>query len=176
MMLERSRVATLVGALVAFSLQFVVAPNIAILGAMPNFVVAYAIVLAVARPATSPTPLAFGLGLLYNLAAGGPVGAMAFLLVLVTYAASRALSVLANGALFMPIATLFVSSIVVELLYAVLTVSLGFEAELFSALIGRALPCALYDCVAGLALYPLVLKFVVGSGAPREPIEATNLR
>ena len=169
MILERSRIATFVGAFIAVALQLLIAPNIAISSALPNFVAAYVIVLSVTRPQPASTVLAFLLGLLYNLVAGGPVGGMALLLVLVAFLASRAFAALANDTLFMPIAILVVSSLVVELLYAALLMLLGLDVALLDALAQRVLPCALYDSVVGLVMYPLVLKFVAGATTPREP-------
>lgn len=176
MTLGRSRVATLIGAVAVFALQLIFAPSLSLFGAMPNFVVAYVIVLSIARPVPPATVLAFVMGMLYGLAVGGPVGGMALLLVLVAFLASRAFSVLANDSLFMPIAILVASSLAVELLYAALLVLLGLDVGLFDTFVRRALPCALYDSVAGLVLYLVVIKFVVGSSAPRESLETTNLR
>lgn len=174
---DRSHVVVVIAAVVALLLQIVVAPNIAIAYAMPNFVAAYVLVVAVARPGKAPIVLAFVLGLAYNLFAGGPVGAMAFLLVLASAVASRAFQVLANDTLFMPLATLVVASVVVEFLYGGLVVVTGSaDVSLFDALFARALPCALYDCVAALIFYPIVIRFVVRPDAPRTPLETTNLR
>ena len=41
------------------------------------------------------------LGLIFDLLGGGPVGAMAFVFVLVTFLASKAYSLLDNGTMFM---------------------------------------------------------------------------
>lgn len=50
MNVTRDGIAVAVGAVVAVLLQVVVAPNIALFGAMPNFVVAYALLVAIVRP------------------------------------------------------------------------------------------------------------------------------
>ena len=115
----RGVVAAGLGAVIAVLLQVVVAPNIALASALPNFVLAYALVLAVVRPDRTGPVLAFVLGLVFDLLGSGPVGAMAFLLVLVTFLASRAFSVLDNDTLFMPLVILVVSTLVVELLCGV---------------------------------------------------------
>lgn len=173
----KERIALVVGAVCALLLQIVLSPNIAIAYAMPNFVAAYVLVVAVLRPGRPPLALAFVLGLAYNLFAGGPVGAMAFLLVLAAFIASRAFQVLANDALLMPLATLVVASVAVEFLYGALVVATGStDVGLLDALVTRALPCALYDCVAALVLFPIVMKLVVRTGAPKSPLETPNLR
>ena len=121
----RGVVAAGLGAVIAVLLQVVVAPNIALASALPNFVLAYALVLAVVRPDRTGPMLAFVLGLVFDLLGSGPVGAMAFLLVLVTFLASRAFSVLDNDTLFMPLVILVVSTLVVELFYAVFLMADG---------------------------------------------------
>ena len=47
---SREIFATFIGALVAVVLQVAVAPNIALFGAVPNFILAYCLVIAIARP------------------------------------------------------------------------------------------------------------------------------
>ena len=105
MNVTRDGIAVAVGAVVAVLLQVVVAPNIALFGAMPNFVVAYALLVAIVRPMAAGPVMPFVLGLVFDLVSGGPVGAMAFLLVLMTFLAARAFAVLDNDTLFMPLST-----------------------------------------------------------------------
>lgn len=173
MTIERDRIAALVGAIVALVLQIVVAPVISIAGAVPNVIAAYVVALSIARPSRPPLVMAFVMGLLYSFVAGGPVGGMALLLVLVAFLASRAFTVLANDALFMPIAIIAVSSVVIELLYAMLLIALGLDVGIFEAIVLRVLPCALYDCVVGVIFFPIMLKFVVGSAPSGRPLETT---
>ena len=164
----RGVVAAGLGAVIAVLLQVVVAPNIALASALPNFVLAYALVLAAVRPDRTGPVLAFVLGLVFDLLGSGPVGAMAFLLVLVTFLASRAFSVLDNDTLFMPLVILVVSTLVVELFYAVFLMGTGFSAGPLDVFLYRALPCALYDCVVALVMFPLALRFLA-SRDPQQP-------
>ena len=76
MNVTRDGIAVAVGAVVAVLLQVVVAPNIALFGAMPNFVVAYALLVAIVRPMAAGPVMPFVLGLVFDLVSGGPVGAM----------------------------------------------------------------------------------------------------
>ena len=163
--MNRDSLAVLIGAVIAVFAQIVIAPNIAILAAAPNFLAAYVLVVAIVRPTNSSLVLAFVLGLLYDLLGYGPVGSMAFLLVLAAFAASRAFSVLNNDTLFMPLVILVVSLLVIEMLYAAFLVALGFSAGMVDAFLYRALPCALYDCVIALLFYPLAVRFLV-AGSP----------
>ena len=120
MNVTRDGIAVAVGAVIAVLLQIVVAPNIALFGAMPNFVVAYALLVAIVRPATAGPVMPFVLGLVFDLVSGGPVGAMAFLLVLMTFLAARAFAVLDNDTLFMPVTIFVVATFAAEMLYGAL--------------------------------------------------------
>ncbi|MCI8468306.1 MAG: rod shape-determining protein MreD [Eggerthellaceae bacterium] len=158
----REHVALVIGALIALVLQLAASPALAVGPAQPNFLAAYCVAVAVARPRSCGPVLPFVLGLAYDLAGGGPVGAMAFVLVLVTFVASRAMEALNNDTLFMPLAILVASLLSVELLYGALCLACGAGGSLADALAYRALPCALYDCVAGLVAYPLAARFLAG--------------
>ena len=158
----RERIALIVGALIALVLQVVLAPVMAVGPAQPNLIAVYCVAAAVARPQSCGYVLPFVMGMAYDLIGGGPVGAMAFLLVLVTFAASRAMGALNNDTLFMPLAILMASLVAVEVLYGALCLAGGVEGTLPGALAYRALPCALYDCAAGIVVYPLAARFLVG--------------
>lgn len=163
---DRASLIVLVGAVVAVLLQIVIAPNIAISGAMPNFLLIFTMIVAIACPREGGVVLPFVLGLLFDLMGGGPVGAMAFLMTLFSFLASRAFSVLDNENLFMPFVTLAVSMLVVELLYGVFLVWFGVDVPLSEAFLYRGLPCALYDAVVSLILYPLMSRFL--ASAPQQ--------
>ncbi|MDO4290565.1 MAG: rod shape-determining protein MreD [Eggerthellaceae bacterium] len=159
------RTATAIGAVVAVVLQVVLAPNIALFAAVPNFLLAYALVVAITRAQSCGLVMPFVLGMIFDLVGGGPVGACALLLVLATFLLSRASALVDNGTLFMPLAMLLGSTLLVELLYAVLLLLSGAGLNPLEAFVYRALPCALYDMVAGLVMYPLVVRFVARRAA-----------
>ena len=117
---------------------------------------------AVARPQSAGPVLPFVMGMAYDLVGGGAVGSLAFLLVLVTVVASRTMGALNNDTLFMPLAILVASLLLTQVLYGALTLALGTGGSLVDALVYRALPCALYDAVVGLVIYPLAARFLVG--------------
>ena len=169
MNVTRDGIAVAVGAVVAVLLQVVVAPNIALFGAMPNFVVAYALLVAIVRPATAGPVMPFVLGLVFDLVSGGPVGAMAFLLVLMTFLAARAFAVLDNDTLFMPVTIFVVATFAAEMLYGALLIGLGLSASPVDAFLYRALPCTLYDCVVGLVLYPIIARLLASGAQDRGP-------
>ena len=165
----RATAALAVGAVFAVLLQVMLAPNIAITQALPNFTAAYVLAVAVACPERAGSVLAFALGLAFDFMGAGPLGAMSFLLVLASFLASRAFSALDNDTLFIPLFVLAVSLLVVELAYGAFLVGTGSAASVLDAFVFRALPCTLYDCVAALAMYPLVVRFVAGSARLRTP-------
>ena len=69
-----------IGAIIAVLLQIALAPNIALFGVVPNFIMAYVLIVSIVCPDQSGPVFAFVLGLLFDLLGTGPVGAMAFLL------------------------------------------------------------------------------------------------
>ncbi len=168
MNVTRDNVVTAVGAVIAVLLQIIVAPNIALFSAMPNFVVVYVLLIAIVRPSQAGPLLPFLMGLAFDFVSGGPVGAMAFLLVLISFVAARAFSVLDNDTLFMPLIIFVVSTLMIELFYGGFMLAMGLDVSLLDAFLYRALPCALYDCVVGLLLYPLAAR-VFASAAPVGP-------
>ena len=98
--------AVVIGAALAVLLQVVVAPAMAIGGIVPNFLLAYALAVALARPHALGVVLPVVLGLLFDLLGGGPVGAMGLLLLLATLAVKRLYLMLDNDTLFIPLGLL----------------------------------------------------------------------
>lgn len=168
------RVLVIAGALVAVLLQLLLAPYIAVFSAIPNFVAAYAVLVAIASPSSYGCVLPFVLGLAFDLAGGGPVGAMAFSLTLFTYLLARYVEHAGNDSLFMSLAFIALGLLLVELSYAVFLLLSGYDANLFEALAYRVAPCFIYDLVIGFALFPVVGRFVQPSGVIRADI--TQLR
>lgn len=175
MNITRENVVILIGAIVATLLQIIVAPNIALFSATPNFMVAYALVVALVRPNDAGPVLPFVLGLISDLLGGGPVGATALLLTLASTVASRAFALLDNDTLFMPLAILVAGSLLVEVFYGVILMALGLSVGFLEAFIYRALPCALFDCIIGLILYPLLARLFAGAAQSQQP-GTTRLR
>lgn len=164
-MMTREGIPVIVGAVLALIAQIVLAPNIALFSVMPNFLVAYVLLVAMVRPGGGLYPLAFVLGLLSDLLGYGPVGAMPFLLLLASLVVSKAFSVMNNDTVFVPLVLLVVADFAVELLYGGFLAGLGLTGSLGDAILYRALPCALYESVCGLLLYPLAHRFLGQSAA-----------
>ena len=153
MPLNRENIFIIIGGVLVVLLQIILAPYIAIVYATPNFMLAYAVAVAVVRPnSTRMAVLAFCMGLLYNLLVGGPVGALAVALILTCMLAGRAMTMLDNGTSFMPLTILALAVLVTELLYGFM-MCLSTGISLGDAMLFRAAPCFIYDAVLGLVMY-----------------------
>ena len=170
----QERIVIIIGAVVAALLQIVLAPHIGLFGAVPNFLVAYCIVAAVAQPQSYGCVMPFVLGLFFDLFTGGPVGAMAFSLMVFSVVVARVFDWLNNDTLFMPIVTIIAGVLAIELSYAAFLLLFGYPAGLLGALAYRVVPCFVYDVVVSLILYPLARRFLVPAGVVRS--ELTQLR
>lgn len=162
----REGFADFIGAVIVLLLQVVVAPNIALLGVVPNFILAYCLVISIVRPQATGLLLPFVLGLVFDLMGSGPVGAMSFLLVLASFVASRLFSIVDNGTLFMPLSILIIATLLVEMLYGLFLVSVGVDISFLDAFFYRGLPCSLYDAVIGLLMFPVAMRFIAGPQRP----------
>ena len=149
------------GGVVALLLQIIVAPTIAVMYAMPNFILVYVGIVAMIRPEGWVYGMAFVLGLLYDLLGNNPVGLMAAMLLIVALFSSRAFMLFNNDTVFIPLTVSMIASLAVEVVYAVCLLLFGLDVLLSDALLLRALPCALYDCAMGLIIFPLLTHLLV---------------
>jgi rod shape-determining protein MreD len=147
---------TVAGALVAFLLQLMVAPNIAILDAVPNFVLGFVILNAMRCGSVRSTLLGFLLGLLYDLIAQGPLGIMSFVGALVGYGAGSLGRDLVSQAWPVRALALLLAALVGELLHAALLALLGYDPDFLLSLGMRVVPGALYLGVFGLVTFLLM--------------------
>lgn len=155
------------GGLVSVLLQVAVAPFISLGQFTPNFIAAWCIACTMTDPANPPYFSAFALGLAFDAVGGGPVGAMAFCLLVVTFASSRVFMVLSNDTVFMTVALIFAASLAVEVLYGAVLCAVQPAFSWGTALLYRSLPLSLYNFVVAVVVYPIVaflrLKFAASS-------------
>lgn len=171
----RATVILVVGSLAALVLQLVVAPNIAIMGAMPNFMLVYAGVSAMLHQGDASVVAAFASGFVFDLATGGTLGVMAALLTLAAFAASKAGAVFGSDTLGVSLVASMMCSLIVEVLYALFyVVSAG--VPVFDALFMRALPCALFDCAMGLIVFPLITMIFSSAGPQHVAPTSSTIR
>ena len=149
-----------IGAIIAVVLQIALAPNIALFGVVPNFIMAYVLIVSIVCPDQSGPVFAFVLGLLFDLLGTGPVGAMAFLLTGVSFLAKRIFMLVNNDTLFMPLLLAAISTLVIELLYAAFMMAFGAGVSALDAFVFRALPGTVYNFLAALIFSPIVVRFL----------------
>ena len=159
--MQRELIVAIVGAVVAIVFDVVISPNIALFSATPNAMVAYAIVIAMLYRGDAVYVIAFVMGLLSDLLGFGPVGALPFLLVLAAFCITRAAGMFDNGTLFVPLVTLALFIVLIELLHAGFMLAFGVGISVIDAIVYLALPCAAFDVVLGLVLYPVMSHFLV---------------
>lgn len=159
------------GAVVAVALQLVLAPNVAIMGAMPNFILVYVGIAAMNHRSDMVPVLAFACGLVADLMGTSTVGVMAALLTLVALLACRVSVILGSESFAVSLMVSMVCSLLVEVAFAGYYI-IAADVPVVSALFMRALPCALYDCAVALILFPL-LTFLFSKAAPSHNAPST---
>jgi rod shape-determining protein MreD len=127
----------------------------AILDAVPNFVLGFIILHAMRSSTVRSTALGFVLGLLYDFTSPGPLGALSFVGALVGYAASSiSKDTLAQGWPLRAIAFL-IMAFLGETLHAALLAVVGYDHDFLLSLGMRVVPGALYLGVFGLVGFSL---------------------
>lgn len=156
------RLVPLVSAAIAIVLQIVVAPLISFSSVVPNFLVALVLVLSIVRRADTTYVYAFVLGLLSDLLSQTPVGLTPLLLLIASFALSRAFEVMDKTSYSMPLIACLVSVLLYELLIAIVLLLLGYQAGFFDLLLYRVFPGALYNLVFCALFFVLSRKFSFG--------------
>lgn len=169
-----SRIFVIASCVAAIVVQLVAAPYIVVFGVVPNFIVALVVALALAHPSAFGPLLPFVMGLVFDLATGGPVGAMAFSLTLFSYLIARYFEHLGNDSVFMAVAFVALAVLLVELSYGVFLMLFGYQAGFVEVLAYRVAPCFVYDTVLAMLLFFVARRFVSPRGVMRADI--TQLR
>lgn len=155
---------TVVGAVAVVLLQMLLAPAITIAVATPNLILAYVLVVALVCPERDTVVFAFVMGLIYDLLGSGPVGAMALVCIAFSFALSRLQRVLHNDTLFVPLVLLIAGVFLADISYGILQIACGVDVGFLNSLIYRSLPCAVYDTVIAVVLFPLAVRIAAGFG------------
>jgi rod shape-determining protein MreD len=149
---------TLLGGLIAFLLQTIIAPNIAILDAVPNFILGDVSLNAMSCGTVRSSLTGFILGLLYDLVAQGSLGIMSLVLAIVGYSVSSLDKELFAGDWSVKVFFLLVVAFLGELLHAAFLSILGYDTDFLLSLGMRVVPSALYDALFGLVAFPLMQR------------------
>lgn len=161
MELSRETVAGVIGAVIAVLLQITVAPAITLFEAVPNFIVAFCIVRAVATPGFGRVGHAAGFGPSLRPHGRRSCGRDGLCARAGNVSASRLFMALNNDTLFMPVAIMLAWHHARRGDVRLIVVVCGADVPLGEAFLYRTLPCMLYDCVIGLLLYPIAARLMV---------------
>lgn len=153
------RLPAIICSVLAVLLQILLAPNIHIFSAAPNFILAFVVAYSVANYHRAGYVMAFVLGLIYDFLGSGPIGAMALVCVLAAFFAILAMRLLDNESMFIPLASVILICLCAEISYGILMFAFGYDVGLLEAFIQLMLPCALYDIVISVVIYLLISRF-----------------
>lgn len=158
--MRKDTLAVGMGIAIAVLAQIMLAPNIAIFSAMPNFLLAIMLIIVITRPErNSSFVIAFIMGLTFDFLGHAPIGAMAFIFVLAAFIVSKIYTLLSSESVFMLVIVFFLSVVSVEVIYALFLTIFGISVGFFNMIVLYALPCALYDLVVGVVVYLLAARF-----------------
>ena len=152
----REKLVPLVSAAVVVLLQVVVAPVIAIYSVVPNFIVAFVIVLSIVRPEDTTYVYAFVMGIISDLFTQVPFGLTPLLLLIISFALSRVFEVLDKSSIAMVLVSCAVSLLFYEMIVQLV---LGYPAAFFDLIAARALPATIFNLILCVLLYLVARKF-----------------
>ena len=170
-MITGERIVLVISAVVVVLLQVLLAPHLAIGYAFPCFVMAFCLATAIVRYEFSNPVMPFILGLVFDLASGGPVGAMALSLTVTTVFAAWLNERMSNDTLFMSILVLAIGTLAANLLYGLVFLMLGYAASPVDAFVYRIAPSFVYDFVLALVMYALASRLFGGETVSRTEIK-----
>lgn len=171
---DRSNMTIYIGALVVVALQLFLGPIISINAVVPNFLLAYTIVCIVIRPDKMHLTFAFVMGLIYDLCFNGPVGAMAFVMVVFSFIVAKILLRLEEVNLVISLLTIGLSVFFVELFYGVFQAAFAISAGFIDILAYRILPCTIYDCILALIMFVIMVRLISVSETPTNIGQTTS--
>lgn len=172
---EKNNLVLVVGAIVAFVLQIALAPAVALFSAQPNFLLAYALVVAIVIPTEAGPVLPFAMGLLYDLTGTARWAAWRFCW------SSRAswLPACSRWWITTRCSCRWPSSRPARFWPSFATACCSWHAGLLPTLWRRCspapFPCALYDCAVGLVVYFVMARLLAG-GAQDRGLRTPKLR
>lgn len=150
-----NRSGAVIGAIVvSFLLQIMVAPHVAVLGAVPSFPVLVVITLAIVEGPAAGAVSGFAAGLVLDMLGIGPIGAWALVLVLVGYVAGMLQENLFAEGWLQPLTVAVVVSVSAELAYLVVMAVLGSGAPFWRSVVAVVLPRGVYNVVLAVLFYP----------------------
>ena len=150
--------------LIAVLLQTAVAPHLRLLGAFPDFALIAVVCVALVRGAESGAVFGFLIGMITAIALLEPFGLSAFVFVLVGYFAGRYAETADVPAGLAPLLTVFVATLVANVLFAMAQFLLAREVPL-GFFFGRVLfPSLVFNTLLAAPVYLLVRMWLRGAG------------
>jgi rod shape-determining protein MreD len=150
--------------LVAVLLQTAVAPHLRLLGAYPDFALIAVVCVALLKGSETGAVFGFLTGMLTAIALMEPFGLSAFVFVLVGYFAGRYAETADLPAGFAPLLTVFVATLVANVLFAMAQFLLAREVPL-GFFLGRVLfPSLVFNTLLAAPIYLLVRLWLRGAG------------
>jgi len=148
--------------LVAVLLQTILAPNIRILGANPDFMVMVVASVGLLRGTEIGAFFGFAGGVLVAVALFEPVGIASFVLIIVGYLAGRYAETADLSSGFAPLVTVFVASIVAAVLFGMAQFLLGRQAPVWFVTTRVVLPLALLNTLLAAPVFILAKWWLRG--------------
>lgn len=145
------RVVTIV--VLAVIVQTTVAPYLTVLGTKPNSALVTVVCLALLKGPVWGAVVGFGAGLLLDIALVQTMGISSFLFTLAGYFSGRYAQATDPQSWFPPLFTVFVSTVVLQTLNAVIMFLLGIEASVGFVLFKIVLPEALLNALLAPPLF-----------------------
>jgi rod shape-determining protein MreD len=147
---------TVIGSIAAFILQVLLAPNIAVFDAVPNFTLCFVVLNAMLCTQMRSSITGFVLGLAYDLLTSGALGVMSLVLSVLGYLVSSLNKELFAGSWAVSACFLLVAALLGEFLYAALLSILGVDSDFIRSVGMRVVPGTIYDGLFGLVIFPLM--------------------
>lgn len=149
---------TTLALLVAIVLQVALAPQIAVLGVVPNFVFLVVVTLALLEGPVAGCVAGFFGGLLFDLLGASVVGPYALVFCVAGYVAGLIHANMFAEGWLLPVSVVFIASVGAEITYGVIMSVLDIGLPFWSALVRIMLPGAVYTTVLAVLLYPLMTR------------------
>lgn len=149
----------IVFSVIAVLLQIVFAPVLTIFSVVPNFIVAYVIVLSLLRRPDSTYGYAFVLGLISDLLSQTPLGLTPLLLLVLSFILSRAFEVMDQSSPSVALITCAVGCLAFQLVFMIVLLIVGYDGGFFDLLLYRALPATVIGALLCALFYLIMRRF-----------------
>jgi len=146
--------------LVAAVLQVGLAPNLAISGIVPNFMILVVVTLAFVQGPTAGTVAGFSAGLLLDLLGSGPIGLWALVLCIIGYVSGMLESKMFARGWVLPVTVVFLAVFGAEAGYGLAQSIVGVETVFSEAMLQVVLPGAIYNTVLAILVYPWLARIL----------------